>query len=186
MVTEQEADAIIAEILAAFSTNGHLDYGENMSMQEHMLQSACIAEQDGADERLIVSALLHDYGHLICNMPNDTFLEGHDNHHENVGADALANWFDEEVVDAVRLHVAAKRYLCGSNPAYLDKLSDASIMTLEIQGGPMNDEEIEAFRSRPGHDMAVKVRLYDDRGKVQGMERPEFDHYLPAIRRCLS
>ena len=186
MATKREADAIVDEILAAFEANGHLDYGENMSMQEHMLQTAQIAAQDGGDERLIVAALLHDFGHLVCNMPNDTFLDGQDNHHEDVGADALSTWFDEEIVNAVRLHVAAKRYLCGSNPAYFDKLSDASKMTLEIQGGPMNAEEIQAFRTLPGHDMAVRVRVYDDQGKVPEMDRPELDHYLPAIRQCLA
>jgi len=186
MATERQADVTVNEILAAFAANGHLDYGENMSMQEHMLQTAHIAEQDGADARLIVAALLHDFGHLVCNMPNDTFLDGHDNHHEEIGADALAKWFDEDIVNAVRLHVAAKRYLCGSNPAYFDKLSDASKLTLEIQGGPMNDAEIQAFRSQPGHEMAVRVRVYDDQGKVQDMERPELGHYLPAIRKCLA
>ena len=100
--------------------------------------------------------------------------------------DLLEIRFAEDIVNAVRLHVAAKRYLCGSKPAYFDKLSEASKMTLEIQGGPMTDEEIFAFRNQPGHEMAVQVRVYDDRGKVNGMERPELDHYVPMIRRCLN
>lgn len=186
IASKEEADAIVDEILAAFAANGHLDYGENMTMQEHMLQTAHIAAQNGGDERLVVAALLHDYGHLVCNMPNDIFLDGHDNHHEIVGADALANWFDDDIVNAVRLHVPAKRYLCGSNPAYFDNLSDASKMTLEVQGGPMNEEEIAAFRALPGHDMAVRVRVCDDQGKVPGMDRPGLERYAPIIHRCIS
>lgn len=186
MPADWEVDSIVKEILDAFARNGHLDYGENISMQEHMLQTAWLAEQDGADERLVVAALLHDFGHLVCELPNDTFLDGHDNHHESFGADALSRWFDDDIVSAVRLHVAAKRYLCGSNPAYYDTLSDASKTSLEMQGGPMTGDEIFAFRNQPGHDMAVRVRVYDDQGKVNGMERPELDHYVPMIRRCLG
>ena len=186
MPAEWEVDSIVKEIRDAFATNGHLDHGENISMQEHMLQAAWLAEQDGADERVVVATLLHDYGHLVCDLPRDTLVDGYDNHHESLGADALSNWFEEDIVNAVRLHVAAKRYLCGSNPGYRDELSDASKTTLEIQGGPMTGDELFAFRNLPGHDMAVQVRVYDDRGKINGMERPELDHYVPMIRRCLG
>jgi len=128
---------IIEEILGAYETGGDLDYGENISMREHMLQTACLAETDGNDELIIVAALLHDYGHLICDQPNNIFSEGSDNFHETLGARALASWFDEEIVGAVQLHIDAKRYLCAANAKYMAKLSDASIMTLGVQGGPM-------------------------------------------------
>jgi len=177
---------IISEILGAYETGGDLDYGENFSMREHMLQTACLAERDGRDERVIVAALLHDYGHLVCNQPNNIFSEGSDNFHETLGARALENWFDEEIVGAVRLHVDAKRYLCATNPKYIAKLSDASIMTLEVQGGPMNREEMVRFREHAGYKMALTIRVYDDLGKEPKMSRPELEHYVPMLRRCLS
>jgi len=186
MVTERDADNCIAEILHAFATCGHLDYGENISMQEHMLQTACLAEKDGADDKVVVAALLHDYGHLICNMPNNTFSEGKDNFHEEVGADAIREWFDDDIVNAVALHVAAKRYLCAANPGYIDKLSEASKVTLDVQGGPMNEPEMHEFRRQPGYKMAIRVRVYDDLGKLPDMARPELDYYLPKIRSCLA
>jgi predicted HD phosphohydrolase len=178
------ADQIIEEILGAFEAGGDLDYGENISMREHMLQTACLAETDGHDERSIVAALLHDYGHLVCNQPNDIFFEGSDNFHETLGARALEGWFDEEIVGAVRLHVDAKRYLCAANPQYRAKLSDASIMTLEVQGGPMNAEEMARFREHTGYEMALTIRVYDDLGKEPKMARPDLPHYVPMLRRC--
>lgn len=186
MATRSQADAIVAEILEVFAARGHLDYGEHISMREHMLQAAWIAEQDGADDRLIVAALLHDYGHLICNMPNNTFREGVDNRHEELGAAALSRWFGDDIVNAVRLHVDAKRYLCAASPEYLDQLSAASKITLAVQGGPMSDAEMREFRHQPGHELAVRVRLFDDQGKLPGMARPDLEHYLPKLRACLA
>jgi len=177
---------IIEEILSAFESGGDLDYGENISMREHMLQTACLAEQGGNDERTIVAALLHDYGHLVCNQPNDIFFEGSDNFHETLGARALEGRFDEEIVGAVRLHVDAKRYLCAANSKYRTKLSDASIMTLAVQGGPMNSEEMARFREQTGYKMALTIRVYDDLGKEPRMQRPELLYYVPMLRRCLS
>jgi len=177
---------VISEILGAYETGGDLDYGENISMREHMLQTACLAERGGRDERNIVAALLHDYGHLVCDRPNNIFSEGDNNFHETVGARALENWFDEEVVGAIRLHVAAKRYLCAANSKYMSKLSDASITTLAVQGGPMNSEEMVGFREQAGYRMALTIRVYDDLGKEPNMQRPELPYYLPMLRRCLS
>jgi len=183
---EKNPEEIIEEILAAFAACGHLDYGESISMQEHMLQSAFLAESKGEDDAVVVATLLHDYGHLVCNMPNNTFEEGIDNYHEDAGADALQDWFGDEIVGAVRLHVAAKRYLCAATPAYRDKLSPASITTLAVQGGPMDEQEMAEFRKLAGHRMALKVRVYDDLGKEKQMERPELEHYIPKLVACMS
>ena len=176
----------IEQIFNAFATCGHLDYGEHISMQEHMLQAACLAERAGEPDEVVVAALLHDYGHLVCNLPNSTFADGIDNKHEVLGAAALSAWFDDDIVQAVRLHVAAKRYLCGATPSYRDKLSPASVTTLTLQGGPMSDAEMSAFREQPGYRLALKVRLYDDLGKEPAMDRPELEHYLPKLEACLS
>ena len=180
------ANAIVEQILDAFAKCGHLDYGENLSLEEHMLQTAYLADENGEDDKVIVAALLHDFGHLVCNMPNNTFEEGNDNYHEELGANALQDWFDDDIVEAVRLHVDAKRYLCAANPKYKDKLSEASITTLAIQGGPMSKREMLAFRQKKGHRMAIRIRVYDDLGKMPEMRRPELEYYVPKIRNCLQ
>ena len=180
------ADEIIKAILKAYDTCGELDYGENISMKEHMLQSACLAEKNGCSDQVIVASLLHDFGHLVSNMPNDIFERGEDNYHQSAGARALEAWFPQELVNAGRLHVDAKRYLCRVKPAYINKLSEASKMTLKVQGGPMNEREVKNFEAQPGYKMALQVRVYDDLGKEEFMERPELDYYIPKLKACLK
>ena len=179
-------DEIVEQILDAFAKCGHLDYGEHISMEEHMLQTAFLADENDEEDNVVVAALLHDFGHLICNMPNNTFGEGSDNYHEELGAKALQHWFEDDIVDAVRLHVDAKRYLCAANPKYKDKLSKASITTMAIQGGPMNKREMLAFRRKKGHRIAIRIRAYDDLGKMPEMRRPGLNYYIPKIKKCLS
>lgn len=147
-----------------------------------MLQTAYLAEQNGEENRVVAAALLHDYGHLICNMPNSIFDEGRNNHHEAIGAVALEGWIDDEIAEAIRLHVDANRYLRAANPAYREKLSDASITALGIQGGPMTAQEMLEFRQQKGHKLAARIRVYDDLGKMAEMERPELAHYVPKIK----
>src|ERR1041385_5658318 len=114
-----------------------------------MLQSAFAAEREGAPPRLVAAALLHDYGHLIHDLPEDSAEHGVDTRHEDVGFDFLARHFPPEVVDPVRLHVAAKRSLCAVEPAYLEQLSGASRLSLELQGGPFSEAEVREFEALP-------------------------------------
>lgn len=155
-------------------------------MRGHMLQTACLAEQGDGEERLVVAALAHDYGHLVCDRPNNIFAEGSDNFHEVVGARVLEHWFDEEIVGAVRLRADAKRYLCATSPAYLSSLSGASITTPGVQVGPIKSEEMIRFRERVSDKMVLRIRIYDDLGKQPRMLRPELPYYVPMLRRCLS
>lgn len=72
-----------------------------------------------------------------------------DRFHEDAGADLLQDFFPSLVTDCVRYHVAAKRYLCATNPAYLNQLSEASIHSLNLQGGAMNEDEVAEFEQKP-------------------------------------
>jgi ABC-2 type transport system ATP-binding protein/ribosome-dependent ATPase len=84
------------------------------------------------------------------------------------------------------MHVAAKRYLCAVEPAYLNQLSEASLLSLRVQGGPMTPSEIEAFEASPHAQDAVRLRRYDDIGKVPGLETPPLEHYRPVLQLALS
>ena len=157
-------------ILELFAHQGSTEYmGEAVTMSQHMEQTAACAVSDGAADALLVAALLHDIGHFIGEHPIDALEKGIDNNHEDVGADYLQTHFPATVSEPVRLHVAAKRYLCATDPGYLSRLSAASINSLKVQGGPMNAAEIEIFEANPHHLAAVKLRLYDDDGKVAGL-----------------
>ena len=131
------------------------------------------------------AVLLHDIGHLVVEVPDDIADWHTDAHHEDVGAAWLARHFGPEVTEPIALHVAAKRYLCAVDDGYRNRLSPASIITLGLQGGPMDAAEVAAFESRPFHREAVRLRHWDDQGKLGGFSAPGFDTYRPRRARLL-
>ncbi len=172
------------EIFAIFRARGAGAYfGESVSMSEHALQAACFAQTDAASPALIVAALLHDIGHLIEDVPADISQWTTDAGHERVGGRWLARRFPPEVSEPVRLHVPAKRYLCATDREYFAKLSEASVATLKLQGGPMSSAEAARFEGERFHQEAVRLRRWDDQGKVAGLATPEFEHYRVMIDR---
>jgi [1-hydroxy-2-(trimethylamino)ethyl]phosphonate dioxygenase len=180
-------DTIVAFLGDIFKRRGGEEYlGEPVTMAEHMLQGACLAEQQGESEIIIVSALLHDIGHFTSEFGTFSMEDTHDRHHEEAGAAVLERFFPKLVIDCVREHVAAKRYICATDPAYFGELSIASIHSLKLQGGPMSPEEVAAFEKNPNVAEIVRVRRLDDAGKIAGMVTPGFDHYAPMIQRIVD
>ncbi|MFF4383319.1 TauD/TfdA family dioxygenase [Kitasatospora sp. NPDC001547] len=169
----------IAELFAGEGAGEYL--GEEVTMAEHMLQAAAAAEAAGAPAHLVAAALLHDVGHFHGALRGRDLMDGRDNRHSDSGADWLAQWFGPEVTEPVRLHVAAKRYLCAVEPGYRERLSAASAYTLEVQGGPMDERRAAAFAELPGARDAVAVRRWDERAKVAGAPVPGFEHYRPLL-----
>jgi predicted HD phosphohydrolase len=181
------ADNIVAFIGDIFLRRGADSYlGEEVTMSEHMLQGAQLAEQSGADDEAIVSILLHDIGHYTNEFPEDALDRGIDNHHDTAGAAVLAPYFPSIVTDCVLHHVSAKRYLCTVDPGYFEGLSDASIQTLKLQGGPMNESEVAEFDKKSNLDAIIQVRIWDDLGKVSGIQTPSFEHYAPILQRVVE
>jgi [1-hydroxy-2-(trimethylamino)ethyl]phosphonate dioxygenase len=174
--------SLTTEIAALFERRGAGSYfGERVSMLEHALQAAHFARTEEAPPALVVAALLHDVGHLLEDVPADIEDWHVDARHETVGGDWLARHFGAEVWEPVALHVAAKRYLCATDPAYFGRLSDASVITLRLQGGPMPATEVAAFEGRRFHREAVRLRRWDDQGKIGGWNAPGLDQYLDLI-----
>ena len=178
---------VVDEIRELFATRGHEAYvGEPVSQLEHALQAAYHAEQSGASDALVVAALLHDVGHLIHKLPEDAADHGIDTRHEKLGQAWLARYFNSDVTEPIRLHVAAKRYLCATDPDYLQQLSPASIQSLQLQGGPFTPAEIDEFQRNPWYRDAVELRRWDDLAKVPGMKVPLLDHYRARMARVLK
>ena len=172
--------AIVDEIEELYRREGDEPYGERVTMLEHMLLTAQTAERAGASDELIAACLLHDVGHLLVE-PDDEYGK---HTHDEIGAAWLSDRFPAVVSEPVRLHVGAKRYLCGVDPSYHDQLSAASQYTLTKQGGPMSDEEIEAFERIPHHGDAVTLRRWEDAyGKLDDTTVPSFDRYRPLLER---
>jgi phosphonate degradation associated HDIG domain protein len=175
---------IITEL---FATHGHSEYhGETVSQLEHALQTAHLAEQQGADDALVAAALLHDIGHLLHGLGEDVAQRGLDTRHEEAGRAWLARRFGPAVAEPVRLHVAAKRFLCATDPAYAAKLSPASQLSLKLQGGPFIPAEAAAFAANPYHRAAVRLRHWDDAAKVPGLAVPPLAHYRERLRSLLA
>ena len=177
------------DIMELYARRGAQAYfGESVSMSEHGLQAAHFAHDSRAPDTLVVAALLHDIGHLTESVPDDIGEWTKDAGHERSGSRWLAGRFGPEVSEPVRLHVSAKRYLCATEPEYLQQLSAASVITLGLQGGPMSTKEIAAFESQPYWQDAVRVRKWDDQGKIAGLKTPGFEYYRPLIDRlaCAS
>ena len=180
-------DTIVAFIGDIFERRGADSYlGERVTMSQHMLQGAQLAERAGAGDDIIAAALLHDIGHYTNEFPDDALAAGIDNHHDEAGAAVLAEFFPEIVTECVRRHVAAKRYLCAADPDYFGKLSPASVHTLALQGGPMSDDEVAEFSANPHFDTILQVRTWDDQGKVPGQVTPPFSHYAPILQRVVD
>jgi phosphonate degradation associated HDIG domain protein len=179
------ADELLAQIKAAFDRRGGETYGEGVNQTDHALQAGWLAEQAGAAPALIVAALLHDIGHLIHDLPQDIAEQGIDTEHESLGSAWLSRCFGPDVTEPVRLHVEAKRYLCIAEPGYFDRLSEASILSLKLQGGPHSADEAKAFAAEPYADAAVKLRHWDEEAKVLGMKTPDLAHFAPLIRASL-
>jgi phosphonate degradation associated HDIG domain protein len=182
-----DAPQILDAIRGLFDRRGDSAYGgEAVSQREHALQAAALARRDGAGPALIVAALLHDVGHLLHDLPDDAPDRGVDDDHEARAAGWLARWFGPAVVEPVRRHVDAKRYLCAADPGYLDQLSEPSRVSLRLQGGPMSAEEAEAFRRSPHGADAVALRRWDDAAKEPGLAVPGLEDYIPILAEVLA
>lgn len=177
---------VLSRIDALFAERGGGEYhGEAVTQLEHALQAAHMAERDGRPAELIAAALLHDVGHLLHTQGEDYVERGVNDRHEDLGARFLARAFGPDVVEPIRLHVPAKRYLCATQPAYLATLSPASVRSLELQGGPMTADEVTAFEALPQSAAAVALREYDDRAKVVGLATPPFAHFRKHLEASL-
>ena len=157
--------------------------GEAVTVAEHMLQCAALASSEGAEDALVAAALLHDIGHMTGPLGEYTPEDTTDRRHDAYGAEFLDGHFPLLVVESVRLHVEAKRYLCTIDETYFGKLSEPSQHSFKLQGGPMSSAEKTHFEMQPFHREAIRVRLWDDAGKVAGARIPDFSEFLPLLRR---
>jgi [1-hydroxy-2-(trimethylamino)ethyl]phosphonate dioxygenase len=178
---------IVDFIVDIFDRRGADSYlGEAVTMSQHMLQAALLAEESGAGDDMIAAALLHDIGHYTNEFPEDALEKGIDNRHDTAGAAVLAQFFPESVTACVRHHVQAKRYLCATDPDYFNQLTPASVHSLDLQGGPMNEQEIEEFRALPHLDAIIQIRKWDDGGKIEAKPTPPIAHYTPMLQRVVD
>ena len=171
---------IVDEIINKYQNNNSLYIGEKVTMTEHMIQTAMLAEENQSPASLICACLLHDYGHFIIEDPDRLVSKLVDGKHEDIGFNFLKNYFKPEVVEPIKLHVQAKRYLCREK-SYWSALSEASKVSLKLQGGVMSDKETEEFTSLKFHYDAILLRKYDDVGKIPNFKMRKIEDYRNLI-----
>lgn len=176
----------VAHVLECFRLRGHSEYGkEAVTQLEHGLQAAYAAEQLGYSPQLVAACLMHDVGHLLHDLPEDAPDQNIDDEHEQLGAAWLTEYFLPEVVEPIRLHVAAKRYLCAVDSEYYATLSPPSVQSLALQGGPMTQAQAAHFESHPHFKAAIQLRRLDDQAKIPNLKTPSLEHYAEHLTKSL-
>ena len=161
---------------------GESYFGEPVTVLEHSLQTAHFAREMHCSNALIAAALLHDIGHLLHREEEDIADHGVDTHHEELADELLSQHLPPAVTMPIRLHVAAKRYLCFADSAYREALSPSSRLSLGLQGGPMTDQEAKVFLAAPFAPDAITLRRWDDDAKIPDLPMPSLHSYLPLLK----
>lgn len=177
----------VDDVRTLFEQYGSMSYsGEPVSQLEHALQSGVLAEQEGASEELIAAAFLHDLGHLLNQQGETPTARGIDDVHQYFVLTFLRPVLPDSVLEPIRLHVDAKRYLCASDRTYFDRLSVDSRRSLQLQGGVFDEEGVEAFLRKPFARDAVRLRRWDDLAKERNRATPDIEHFLEIVRRVMG
>ena len=171
---------IIDQIVFNFSNNKSLYIGENLTMSEHMIQTAMLAEKTKCNDDLICSSLLHDYGHFILESPAELVTINIDGQHEDIGYEYLKKFFRKEIVGPIKYHVLAKRYLA-KDKKYFDLLSEASKKSLELQGGVLNQEECNKFEAQEYFKSAILLRKFDEAAKKTNLKMKSIRDYQKLL-----
>jgi phosphonate degradation associated HDIG domain protein len=175
----------LRDIEQLFASRGAEQYsGEPVTQLEHALQCALLAETDDAGDELVTAALLHDLGHLLHDLGATPTMQGVDDVHQYRALPFLRGLFSDAVIDPIKLHVDAKRYLCAVRPGYFAALSEDSKRSLALQGGIFNEAQAEAFIAQSSAAQAVRLRVWDDQAKTAGVATPPLAHYLERASRC--
>jgi phosphonate degradation associated HDIG domain protein len=180
MISAIETPEDVIELLA--TEGGESYFGEPVTVLEHSLQSAHFADVEDSPIELVVAALLHDVGHLLHHEGEDVADQGLDTRHEELAQQLLSAHLPPAVTEPIRMHVAAKRYLCFADPVYRHALSPSSALSLGLQGGPMSKEEAAAFLAQPFAQEAIALRRWDDAAKLEGLEVPGLGAYLDFVK----
>ena len=175
---------IIDKIISNFINNKTLYIGEKITISEHMIQSAMIAEKAKSPNSLICSCLLHDYGHFILENPDELVRKKVDGKHEYIGYEYLKKFFNKDVVEPIKYHVLAKRYLA-RNKKYLNSLSDASKVSLKLQGGILKDNESKEFEKKSFFKNSIKLRMFDEAAKRTDVKMKSIIEYKDLIKSYL-
>ena len=171
---------IVDQIIFTFSNNKSLYIGEGLTISEHMIQTAMLAEKNKSSSDLICSSLLHDYGHFVIEDPNQLVTDKIDGRHEIIGANYLKNFFHNKIIEPISLHVEAKKYL-SRDKKYFNTLSDASKISLKLQGGAMSNLDAKKFEQNKNYENTIKLRRFDEDAKQKNIRIKKIEDYKELL-----
>lgn len=179
--------SIIETLCDIYATKGleTFEGDRRVTQTSHGLQAAMIAEAEGASPEMVAAALLHDIGRIINPRDREITDSGGNARHEVVGQKYLEPWFGDAVTMPIRWHVAAKRYLVATDPAYAGRISPGSTRSMKGQGGVFSEAEAAVFLAQPFAEEGVLLRRWDDRAKLPDAETPPFEHFVGYLESCL-
>ena len=172
---------ILDKIISNFKNNKSLYIGEKLTMSDHMIQSAMLAEKSKSNDDIICSCLLHGYGHFLIENPDNLVKINKDGEHEAIGYEYLKKFFKKEIVEPIKHHVLAKRYLA-RNKKYFNFLSEASKISLKLQGGVLNDRESNEFKKKKYFKNSILVRKFDEAAKKTNIKMKSIDSYTSLLK----
>lgn len=178
----------LTEVVALLERRGQIQYGmEEINQLEHALQCADLAENAGETPEIVVASLLHDLGHLLVETSDGQQLKKtkRDDLHQYIALPFIRSLFPAAVLEPIRLHVDAKRYLCLIDQGYWASLSAASKHSLELQGGVYSLAEASAFIAQPFAAESVRLRRYDDLAKVPKKSVPSLSYYTSHLHQVV-
>ena len=176
---------IIEKIISNFKNNKSLYIGEKVTIAEHMIQSAMMAEKSKCKKNLVCACLLHDYGHFILDDPEELVKKNRDGKHEDIGYEYLKKFFKKEIVEPIKHHVQAKRYLA-KDKKYYNRLSKASVVSLKLQGGLLNNKEAKSFEKEEFFKDSIKLRKFDEAAKKIGIKIKDIIDYKDLLKASLK
>ena len=171
---------IIDQIISNYLNNKSLYIGEKVTISEHMIQTAMLAEKNNCSTSLVCSSLLHDYGHFILENPDFLVSKNKDGKHEDVGFDFLKKYFSKDILGPIKNHVKAKKYLARDNK-YFKFLSEASKISLKLQGGVMSDQDAKEFENNEFFENSIKLRKFDEIAKKTGLKIKSINEYRSIL-----
>jgi len=171
---------VVKKIISNFINSKSLYIGEKVTMSQHMIQTAMLAEKAKCDDDLVCSCLLHDYGHFILEDPDELVKLSIDGQHENIGYEYLKNFFKKEIVEPIKYHVLAKRYLAREKN-YFDLLSEASKTSLKLQGGALNQGESIKFEAQEYFKSSILLRKFDEAAKKTDVKMKSIHDYQKLL-----
>lgn len=168
------------DLFAALDASRDADDEGGLSILDHCLQCADLLKRGHpGDVELQVAGLVHDLGWL--EREADRWALRLDAAHDAEGRHLVGPLLGARVADLVGGHVAAKRYLLATDPAYRGSLSARSETTLQFQGGVMTTAEADEFVAIPYSGDLVALRRADDSAKVRGKEVPGLDAWRATV-----